>query len=164
MPEWEGITSDILNHYGFVYKITNIKNGKYYIGKKFLWNQIVTTRVRKPTKVERDRLLRYQKTDKKKYLAYKDKLKIKYSGKNIRSRGLKESDWRLYWGSSESLLTDINKYGYHNFKREIIRYCEDKWECAYYELIEQIKYGVLMDINSYNRIIAVKLGKRVRYE
>lgn len=160
MPDWINVPSDIQNYYGFVYRITNLKNGKYYIGKKFFWNQTITTRVKKPTKQETDRLLKYKATSKNKYDTYKLKLKKKYSGKNIRTRGLKESDWRLYWGSSVSLQTDIQKYGYQNFKREIIKLCSDKWECAYYEMEEQVNNRVLFDINSYNGIINIRLGRR----
>lgn len=34
MSEWIGVRDDYLEYQGFVYKITNLKTGEYYIGKK----------------------------------------------------------------------------------------------------------------------------------
>jgi len=56
-PPTEGFTPDEM--YGFVYLITNLKNQKKYVGKKFFWNQktlpITKTRKRrKKLKVESD--------------------------------------------------------------------------------------------------------------
>jgi len=44
MTDWvyQGLTftsEDIKDHYGFVYRITNLSNNKMYIGKKFFWNK-----------------------------------------------------------------------------------------------------------------------------
>ena len=59
--EWEVIEEDFVPEkmYGFVYEITNLFNGKKYIGKKFFWSQktlpITKTRKRrKKLKVESD--------------------------------------------------------------------------------------------------------------
>ena len=127
MSDWLNIKENYKDYYGFIYMITNLKTGQYYIGKKFFWKQVI----RKPLK-----------------------------GKIRRRRCLIESDWRNYYGSSKELLTDIENQGNQNFKREIIKYCKDKWECAYYELVNQINADVLRDVNSYNGIINVRLGKR----
>ena len=34
MIKWKNIPEDIEKYLGFVYKITNLKNGKFYIGQK----------------------------------------------------------------------------------------------------------------------------------
>ena len=41
-------------------------------------------------------------------------------GKKNKRRGAKESDWREYWGSSDHLKADVEKYGEDNFIRNII--------------------------------------------
>lgn len=161
-PDWGNMPKDILSHFGFVYKITNLKNGYYYIGKKFLWNQHTSYHTQKPTKVETDRLNRYkEKNQTEKYKTYKQELKKKYNGKRKKTRSLKESDWKTYWGSCDKLLKDIDELGINNFKREIIRLCENKWECAYYEMVEQVNCDVLQDSRAYNGIINVRLGKKL---
>lgn len=71
-----------------------------------------------------------------------------------------ESDWRNYWGSSKNLIADIEKYGKENFTREILDLCKTKFDCAYNELLRQIESDVLIDPNSYNEIINVRLRKR----
>lgn len=120
---------------GFVYIITNIKNGKIYVGKKTLKNKnnvklgvkerkaIPAARGRKPTK----------------------KLVIK------------ESNWADYWGSSEKLSHDISLYGKDIFKREIIHLCFNKKQMSYYEIKYQFLYKVIEEPEkSYNLSI---LGK-----
>ena len=127
MSDWYNLKDNYKDYYGFIYIITNLKTGQYYIGKKFFWKQII----RKPLK-----------------------------GKIRRRRCLIESDWKEYYGSSKELLTDIETQGNQNFKREIIKYCKDKWECSYFEMVEQVKRKVLFDEFSYNGIINVRLGKK----
>ena len=40
MSDWINIPEDISKYQGFIYRITNLKTGKYYIGKKFYWRRI----------------------------------------------------------------------------------------------------------------------------
>jgi len=124
---WLNEPDDISKHYGFIYKITHVATGKFYIGKKFFWSE----KTRKPLK-----------------------------GKKNKRHYLKESDWKTYYGSSTNLLADIEKYGQMAFKREIIAIYDNKWDCAYYELLEQLKENVLFRDDSYNEIINVRLRKR----
>lgn len=126
MTKWKNIPDNIEQYQGFVYCITNLINGKYYIGKKFYWKQIRRKPLKGNKRVRLDRV---------------------------------ESDWKHYFGSSKKLLTDISKYGKQNFKREIIYNCDNKFECAYMELREQLKRDVLFDKNAYNEIINVRLRK-----
>ena len=71
-----------------------------------------------------------------------------------------ESDWKSYYGSSNNLLVDIEKYGKKRFQRDIISYCETKFDCSYRELQFQMEYRVLFRTESYNEIINVRLRKR----
>ena len=85
--------------FGFVYIITNLHNGKAYIGCK----------------------------------QYKVKAKF----------GDKESNWKVYTGSSKWLNEDIEKIGKKHFKFEIIAEYKNKRSLRYYELYYQMKYNVL---------------------
>jgi len=71
-----------------------------------------------------------------------------------------ESDWKDYWGSSNALLADVEKYGKGAFSRRILHHCDDKWWCAYLELITQLDYEIFGSNNCYNEMINVRLRKR----
>lgn len=108
---------------GFIYKITNLKTGKFYIGQKSLYH----SRKKKVTIAE------------KKLLGTRKKF----------TRVTKESDWMLYHGSSKDLSNDISKMGSKFFKREILELCCSKKYLSYCELSWQVKLDVLKD-HSYN--------------
>lgn len=128
MTEWIGVPDNYLDYQGFIYMITNLKTGQYYIGKKFFHSK----RILKPLK----------------------------GRKNKRHKTV-ESDWKNYWGSCNDLKCDLEKLGKNFFRREIIKCCDTKFDCAYQELLLQIKYNVLFDPLSYNGIINVRLRKRI---
>jgi hypothetical protein len=71
----------------------------------------------------------------------------------------RESDWREYNGSCKELLQDIEKFGIQNFRKEIIKICNSKWDMAYYEAKLQFDNNVLFDKNYYNGIINCRLCK-----
>lgn len=132
--EGKEITSieDIPNHesvIGFTYKITNLTNGRYYIGKKVLFHNKKT---------------RISKTE-------KEKTKTRCIFKMVK----RESDWKKYYGSSDELKKDVKELGKENFKREIIMLCCNKKYLSYCEMSSLILNDVLRD-NSYNANI---LGK-----
>lgn len=112
--------------YGFVYLITNVKNGRKYIGKKFFW---------------RKKILPITKTRKR------------------RKHTQVESDWKIYYGSSEELNSDIDKYGKDNFRREILHLCRTKGECGYLEAKEQFVRDALLTDEYYNTWIQVRVRK-----
>lgn len=112
--------------YGFVYLITNVKNGRKYIGKKFFW---------------RKKILPITKTRKR------------------RKHTQVESDWKSYYGSSEELNSDIDKYGKDNFSREILHLCRTKGECGYLEAKEQFVRDALLTDEYYNTWIQVRVRK-----
>lgn len=117
---------------GFVYQITNVTNGKGYIGKK---------------------LAKFSRT-RYKMTTLKNGKRVK---KKIKSRV--DSDWLTYYGSSDSLTKDIELFGIHSFRREILRMCYSKAECSYYEAKEQFYNGVLESDAWYNAQISVRCHK-----
>ena len=109
---------------GFVYQITNITNGRMYIGKKLARFR----RSRRPLK-----------------------------GRVNKRRYTVSSDWQDYYGSSDSLIIDINKLGKNKFKREILFYCKSKAELSYIEAREQFARKVLESNDYYNGHIRVRI-------
>lgn len=121
-------TGDMIgDNYGFVYIITNIENGRQYIGKKFFYS--------KKSKV----------------------VKNKTNQGKTKRRFKTESDWKDYFGSSDALKEDVVAKGIGFFTREIIHLCKSKGECSYYEAKEQFERNVLLDDNYYNSWIQCKI-------
>lgn len=108
---------------GFVYKITNMYTGKFYIGKKSLYHN------------------RRTKISKKEKTTTKTRKTFKVT--------TKESDWLTYYGSSEVLKNDIKALGVEKFHREILEVCKTKKYLNYCELHWQVKLEVLKN-GSYN--------------
>ena len=79
-------------------------------------------------------------------------------GKKNKSRSTKESDWRDYWGSSDTLNEDVQTLGPENFTREILYYCTGRGEMSYLEAREQFDRKVLETDEYYNGIINVRVG------
>lgn len=139
-PTWinEPTPQQIKENAGFVYKITNLKTNQYYIGKKLF------TSARTRELAKRDKEGKVLKGEKKKKI--KDRV---------------ESDWKSYWGSSQNLQFDLQKYGYENFKREIIQLAPTKGTLSYFELQHQMAHDVLRDPLSYNGIVNVRLSRNI---
>lgn len=97
------------------------------------------------------------------YIGKKQILKVEkrppLKGKARKRKVTKESDWKQYIGSCNSLQNDIAQLGKDKFKFEIIRFCDSKWELAYWELHYQMRNHVLFREDSYNGIINVRLAK-----
>ena len=79
-------------------------------------------------------------------------------GKKRKRKGYKESDWREYWGSSDHLKEDVEKYGEKNFTREILHVCPSRGVASYLEAQEQFERKVLLTDDYYNGIINVRVG------
>ncbi len=110
--------------FAYIYLITNLIDGRIYVGKK----QINFT--------------------KKKKLSKKAKKLPENKGKRI-SKVSVDGGWDKYWGSCQELKEDIKKLGLHNFKKDILQTVYNKSEASYYELVWQIRLEVLLK-NSYN--------------
>ena len=122
-----------LDALGFIYKITNLLTGRFYIGKKSLWS--------------------------KKRVKISKKEKLLNPTRKIYKEVIKENNWREYTGSSLVLNQDIEKLGKENFKKEIIQWCFSKRELSYSEVKWQFYYNVL-EIDSYNGNILGKFFKQ----
>lgn len=96
----------------------------------------------------------------KKYIGKKFLFASKTRQVNKKKKRYKsESDWRDYYGSSESLLEDIKTLGKDKFRRTILHLCASKAECSYLEAKEQFERGVLLSDNYYNSWISVRVRK-----
>lgn len=125
------------NCIGFVYKITNIKTGKFYIGRKSLYKNIT----KKLTKAELAEIMRPGKKPTKKVVTT-------------------ESDWATYWGSNKTLLAEVKQDGSDHFRREILKFCFNKKQLTYWELHFQCINEVLLTDKSYNDNILAKFFRR----
>lgn len=93
----------------------------------------------------------------KKIFHFTTKKKLKSKTRKIKV--VRESDWKEYYGSSNALDADIEKYGKENFQREILYLCINKSQMAYLELREQIDRRVLESDDYYNEQIRVRVQK-----
>ncbi len=92
----------------------------------------------------------------RKYFTKASTKQVKGKKKRIR----KESDWKDYWGSSQRLLTEIESLGKDKFKRTILRLCETRGECNYWEAKLQFLYNVLESDLYYNDNIMMKFTRK----
>ncbi len=120
--------------FGFVYRITNLTNGKVYIGKKQIYS--TTKRV----------------FGKKEAAAMTDKRKAKHEYVT------KEGAWLNYTGSNTTLNTDI-KNG-DEVKREILVFCNSKSKLTYFETKYQFVEGVI-EKETYNDNINGKYYRKI---
>jgi hypothetical protein len=126
--------------YGFIYKITNIETGKFYIGKK----QLIS--------------ITNKKLGKKELIAIKEERKLnKIQGKQpTKKQIVQESNWLDYWGSCKPLLEEIKILGKEKYKREIIQIAQNTKQLSYYETLYQMSENVLQREDSFNDNIAGK--------
>lgn len=71
----------------------------------------------------------------------------------------KESDWKEYYGSNDTIKELVKKYGGNRFKREILILCASKGECSYYEAKLQFEHDVLLNDNYYNNFIMCRINQ-----
>jgi hypothetical protein len=130
--------------YGFIYRITNIETGKFYIGKK----QLIS--------------ITNKKLGKKELIIIKEERKQnKIQGKQpTKKQVIQESNWLDYWGSSKPLLEEIKQLGKEKYKREIIQIAQNTKQLSYYETLYQMSENVLQREDSYNDNIAGKYFKK----
>lgn len=130
---WDKLNPE--DYIGFVYKITNLTDGKFYIGKKYFWYN-------KKKKLTKKQLAELPPTPGR-----------KPTHEIVRV----ESDWKTYWGSSKELLESVRVLGEDHFECIILMPCKTKKQLTYYEMHYQCKFECLIPgTNSYNDNI---LGK-----
>ncbi len=100
----------------------------------------------------------------KKYIGkknfWKPKILPKTKTRKRRIRTRAESDWRLYYGSSEQVKQLLVEKGEANYKRVILKLCKTKGEMSYYEAKLQFEYDVLLSDNYYNEFIGCKIHSK----
>ena len=113
--------------HGFVYMITHKPTKKAYIGKKILQN---TTKV---------------KLGKKELAEYAGVVGRRPSYK----LAVKESNWKIYWGSNKYLKELYETEPKENFERDILICAPTKKLLTYYEIKYQMLYEVLEKPDEY---------------
>ena len=94
----------------------------------------------------------------KKYIGRKFLTKAGYKTvKGKRKKIRVESDWRDYYGSSNSLKEDIDLYGKDSFRRTILRLCKSRGECNYFETKYIFDNDAILDPNFYNSWVSCKI-------
>ena len=122
--------------FGFVYLISNIVDGRIYIGKKFLQHK-------KTKKLGKKAMAEQTGPGRKKTK------EVTYT----------ESDWKTYWGSCKPLLEDVASIGEDKFYREIL---ELAWNSKHLSYLEA-KYQFVLEClekDSYNDNIQGRYFKK----
>jgi len=115
---WDKLNPE--DYIGFVYKITNLTDGKFYIGKKYFWY------------------------NKKKKLTKKQLAEQTGRGRKPTTEVVqKESDWKTYYGSAKPILELIKGGRQDEFERTILHLVPNKKLLTYYECKYLFTYGVL---------------------
>jgi len=83
--------------------------------------------------------------------------KKKIKGRKRAKRLKLESNWKTYYGSSEDLSNDVEKYGVDKFKRDILVLCKTKGDCSYHEARLIIEQEALLKEDYYNRWLSLKV-------
>ena len=81
-------------------------------------------------------------------------------GKKRKRVKVTESDWKSYHGSNEALKKLVEEKGSAAFDRQILRLCETKGECSYWEAYEQFTKHVLYDKMYHNGYIGCRINSK----
>jgi hypothetical protein len=137
VKEYDSVDKFPENCIGFVYKITNIQTGKFYIGKKSLYSNVRKELTRKE-------------------LAEHTGPGRKPTKKLVTS----ESNWLVYWSSNKGILQEIKEQGTDNFRKEILKFCFNKKQLTYWEVHYQCINEVLLTDKSYNDNVLAKFFRK----
>lgn len=119
--------------YGFIYKITHIPSGKKYIGKKVLFFE----RNVPLSKKQVDALKEERKQEGKK-------------GKTpTKTKTVKESDWKTYYGSQKEIKELVKQSNSSDIIREILHIVPSKKLLTYFETKCLFIEGVVENQNEY---------------
>ena len=137
VTEYDSVEKFPLGCVGFIYKITNLRSGKFYIGRKSLFSNT------------------------KKKLTKKELAEHTGPGKKPTKKLVtKESDWENYWGSNKTLLQEVKDSGTSDFRREILKFCFNKKQLTYWEVHFQCVNEVLLTDKSYNDNVLAKFFRK----
>ena len=117
----EDITQFPENTFGFVYMTTHKPTGKSYIGKKVLFHN------------------QKKKLGKKELAALAGIVGRRPSYKLV----VKESDWKIYYGSQKDIKQLLLEGKKDEFERTILKVVETKKQLTYFEIKYQMLYQVL---------------------
>jgi hypothetical protein len=95
--------------FGFIYEVTHLPTGKKYLGKKQLMSVTNKALGKKELALITDKRLSKKKTV------------------------IKESDWKIYYGSQSEIKQLIKEGNKEDFKREILSFVPTKKLLTYYE-------------------------------
>jgi hypothetical protein len=137
ITEYDSVEKFPENCVGFVYKITNIQTGKFYIGKKSLYSNV------------------------RKKLTQKELAEYTGPGrKPTKKLVTSESNWLVYWGSNKGILQEIKEEGTDSFRKEILKFCFNKKQLTYWEVHYQCINEVLLTDKSYNDNVLAKFFRK----
>jgi hypothetical protein len=91
----------------------------------------------------------------RKYFSKAGYKQVKGKRKKIR----KPSDWETYYGSNETLKTEVKELGSDRFERTILHLCKSKSECSYWETFEIFSRHALLNDNYYNAWVSCRIRK-----
>ncbi len=83
----------------------------------------------------------------------------KVKGKTRRKKVEKESDWRQYFGSSITLLADVERLGQDRFRREILKLCKTRGTASYWEAYEIMSRNAIISEDYYNESLQVRVHR-----
>ena len=119
--------------YGFIYLVTHLPSNRKYLGKKVLYFE------------------RNVRLGKKELQALKEERKAKGIGGRTpaKKKVVKESDWRTYYGSQVEIKELVKNGKESDFKREILKFVDNKKHLTYFECKYLFIYEVLENNNEY---------------
>lgn len=104
------------------------------------------------------------KTNNKKYIGKKllvnKTCKKPLKGRKNKRRGLKESDWKEYTGSSPKLNDDILSLGKENFRFDILSFHPSKMLLAYHETKMIVDNNAIFNSDFYNEVLNLRIRNK----
>ena len=81
-------------------------------------------------------------------------------GRKNKRRGIAESDWRTYVGSSPRVQDIVEQKGIGALRREILHFGRTKGDLSYLETKEQFDRDVLFSSEYHNEVVNCRIHKK----